>query len=356
MTAPPAGIALKVTYNDNDGDEARQGIVGFRGVCSDATILMNVRERKATNCADGTPCARYVRGGMKPGKRPVLPRSLDDTWCYESSVLARRRWGFGAGAYHRGEKRGEPIPMRRGERGDIAILTTRFPGQSEAERSVFALYRIGKRIVSPESGTWLESDGSMQVMLPSALARDVRYWDYAGGDPDWRMGLFRYVTPEATARLLAEVTYLLGDHDDRDRILKAVGPGIRPTPPPRREWTPCGEGEAHRKLKKRVAQNPALIGLSVDARPTIERTFISGDRVDIAFDVAGKPKAVVEIETYFTEPGAYQAIKYRALMEAECGVPLGSGKVEAILVAHTCDERTHSIAKRYGVRVVVIDP
>lgn len=354
--APLNGIAFKVTYNDNDGSEARQGLVGFRGVCSDATILMNVRERRATNCADGTPCARYVGGGMKPGARPSQPARVDDTWCYESSILKGGRWAFGAGIYHRGEKRGMPIPIRGGARGDIAILTTRFPGQSEAERSVFAIYRIGKRAVSPETGTWLESDGSMDVMLPSALARDVRYWDYAEADPDWRTGLFRYLTPKATERLLSEVMYLLGDRDERDRILKAVGPGIRPMPPPRDRWALLGEGEAHRKLKARVAENPALIGLPANARPAIERAFISGDRVDIAFDLAGGSHAVVEIETYFTEPGAYQAIKYRALMEAECGVPLGSGKVEAVLVAHACDERTRSIAERYGVRVVVVDP
>lgn len=354
--APLSGIAFKVTYNDNDGDEALQGLVGFRGVCSDATILMNVRERRATNCADGTPCARYVSGGMKSGARPSEPRSDEATWCYESSILKGRRWAFGAGVYHRGEKSGTPIPIRRGAPGEIAILTTRFPGQSEAERSVFALYRIGERIVSPQDGTRLVSDGSMQVMLPNDLAHRTRYWEYADAVPDWRTGLFRYLTQESTERLLSEVMYLLGDSDDRDRILKALGSAVRPMPPRRGGWPSAGEGEAHRNLKARVASDPALIGLPPHSRPTVERMFISGDRVDIAFDIAGKPRAVVEIETYFTEPGAYQAIKYRALMEAEAGLPLGSGAVEAILVAHTCDDRTRSIAERYGVRVVVVEP
>ncbi len=346
------GIALKVTYNDNDGVAAQQGLVGFRGVCSDATILLNVRHDKKTNCRDDTPCARYVRGGMKPGSRPV--ESVKRWWCYESQLLKGERWRFGAGVYHRGERKGTPIPIRGGQPGDIALLTTRFPGQSEAERSVFALYRIGKRVVSLRGGTWLESDGTMQILLPASLARDVRYWDYVDQSPDWRTGLFRYPSDESTARLLAEVTYRLGDHDDRDRIYRAVG--VPPAPPAAGGWRLGGEGEAHRKLKLRVASDPTLIGLPRDARATVEKTFVSGDRVDIAFDVGGRARAVVEVETYFAEPGVYQAIKYRALMEAERGLPLGSGEVAGVLVAHACDARARALAERYGVRIVIVPP
>jgi RecB family endonuclease NucS len=146
----------------------------------------------------------------------------------------------------------------------------------------------------------------------------------------------------------------LGDHDDRDRIYKAVG--VEPAPPTGGGWRLGGEGEAHRKLKLRVAQDPTLIGLPSDARATVERTFVSGDRVDIAFDVGRRAHTVVEVETYFAEPGVYQAIKYRALMEAEQGLPLGSGKVQGVLVAHACDERARALANRYGVRVVIVAP
>lgn len=342
-----AGVVFKVQYNDGG---ATVGGIGYRGVCSDATIIHNVRTRKATNCAGGTPCSRFVELGAKPRDRPREPASRTEAWCAEA-LLLKQPWEFSAGLYHRGAKQGQPIPMRGGEAGDIAILTTRLPGTAEAERCVFAIFRVGEHRESPAH--WLVSDRSMDIQIPDELLTSVRYWDYAGGHPDWRTGLFRYLEPEAVERLVSEVTYMLGDRDDRNVILKAL-PDLRPTPPRRGAARGVGEGPAHKELKARIAQDPTLIGLPANARATVEHTFLSGDRVDIAFVISEKQHAVVEVETYFAEPGAHQAIKYRALMEAQLRVPLGSGRVEAVLAAHVFDEQTRSFARQYGVRCVVV--
>lgn len=82
---------------------------------------------------------------------------------------------------------GAPTPCAlRGEPGDIAGLTTRLPGTPKADRFIFAIYRIGGHRVSPKHGHWLESDGSMEIRIPDELLSEVRYWDQAEGDPDWR--------------------------------------------------------------------------------------------------------------------------------------------------------------------------
>jgi hypothetical protein len=74
--------------------------------------------------------------------------------------------------------------------------------------------------------------------------------------------------------------------------------------------------------------------------------------VDVKFDLPGGGPAVVEIETINTLPGAHQCVKYRALLEASLGYPLGAGRVRAVLVAHRFDSKTRDFADRYGIELV----
>ena len=117
-----------------------------------------------------------------------------------------------------------------------------------------------------------------------------------------------------------------------------------------------GEGEAHKALKERVASDPSLIGLPPSATPNLEYSFLSGDKVDIKFDLPDGRHAVVEIETTIPLPGAHQCVKYRALLEAERGAPLNSGTVDAFLVAYQIDAQTRAFTERYGIRVVELPP
>ena len=59
------GIALKVTYNDGG---ANGSLFGFRGTCSNQNMLVNVRDRRMTNCSDeGKPCREFVDANFNNG-------------------------------------------------------------------------------------------------------------------------------------------------------------------------------------------------------------------------------------------------------------------------------------------------
>jgi hypothetical protein len=75
-------------------------------------------------------------------------------------------------------------------------------------------------------------------------------------------------------------------------------------------------------LKGYVAEHPGVIGLQSAGQPELEYLFISGDRCDVVFDLGQDGQAVVEVkngERGELIRGIYQAVKYRALMQAECG-------------------------------------
>lgn len=111
------------------------------------------------------------------------------------------------------------------------------------------------------------------------------------------------------------------------------------------------EGEPHRQLKMFVARNPARIGLYVTGEPIIEYCFVSGDECDVVFDLGELGTAVVEVkngERGELVKGIYQAVKYRALMEAE----KGRGEpypVKAVLVAYELPEDIAAFAHRLDI-------
>ncbi len=94
-----------------------------------------------------------------------------------------------------------------------------------------------------------------------------------------------------------------------------------------------GEGKDHKQLKEWIANHPQFIGLYDVIDVEVEKhLFPSHDLPDIVF-VCKNKSVSVEIETDTTLPGAYQAVKYRALLCAELGEPCASDKVDSILVA-----------------------
>lgn len=351
------GVALKVTYNDG-------GVVdssfGFNGTCSDRNMWVNVRERRMTNCCDPDgPCRKFADGNFV-GPRPVNPP------CYESTLFARKAFRFGCGVYHHGPRAGKIIPVNGVQEGDIAFLTTLLPGKGQHERIVFGCFRVGK---VPEVDAWdghvVESDGTMDIRLPDDVAGQMNFWRYftnRDGSQNWKTGLFRYVDPGSTDRLLGDLLSLLGDYPQRDVLLNALGPAIRPRPIRRVPLGTTtafggggfagGESDAHRNLKEFVAKNPEKIGLPAESKAEIEFPYLSGDQVDIKFDLPDGTFAIVEIETIDGWTGAHQCIKYRSLLEAALGHELGAGAVQAILVAHVFDEETRAFGLKYGIRTV----
>ena len=118
-----------------------------------------------------------------------------------------------------------------------------------------------------------------------------------------------------------------------------------------RKYGPRGEGLDHKKLKEWMHDHPEDIGLNGVLKGHLEYEFLTGDRVDLLFDLEGDRYAVVEIETDNPLPGAFQALKYKVLKCAEVGLDIKSSKVEAILVAWEKPE-DRGFCHSYSVRFV----
>jgi len=348
-------IALKCTYNN--GDEG--ALVGFNGTCSEDIIKLNIESGRVWCSQEGCECRKYYDGGFK-GKRPVDP-------CYESVLF--REWQYGAGWYHTGSRKGKPMHFLKVEKRKIAVLTTRFPGDSEEDRRIIGFFRIGNVGNKPGEETNLIADRECAVRLPMEEAKELFFWDYYStkGGARWGTGLHRYLSDNQISQILQDLRGTLRDSESKeilDRLLARDFPEV-PSPPsgPRikesgdrtkritvtRKYGSGGEGIEHKKLKEWVAKNPESIGLVDVKEAEMEYVFPSGDTADIVFSLPKCRYAVVEIETTTPLPGCYQALKYRTLKCAELGLPITSSHVKAILVAWLIPEDVRHFCVKYGI-------
>ena len=95
-----------------------------------------------------------------------------------------------------------------------------------------------------------------------------------------------------------------------------------------------GEGIDHKQLKLWVTNNPNFINVtSVNQIELETHKFPSNDLPDIVFQHGKGLYTIVEIETNNPLPGAWQLIKYRALLAAELEKPIDNDKIRSVLVA-----------------------
>jgi hypothetical protein len=120
---------------------------------------------------------------------------------------------------------------------------------------------------------------------------------------------------------------------------------------------PSGESDFHKGLKRYVARHPNAIGLYPVRDGTEEYLFPSGDRCDVVFDLGSKGHAVVEVKKSYAPDlvrGLYQAVKYRALMEAEQGHG-ESYQVSAHLVADEIPSGIERLGRTLAIRCHAVD-
>ena len=348
-------VALKATYNDGgDGD-----FIGFKGVCSRDVIVNNM---STVNCSlKDNPCRIFFDSGLK-GSKPI-----HNDHCYESKLFID--WKFGAGMYHNGNKKGQPIPIKRVRPGDLAIVTTRPPGQKEEERIIVGIYKIDQIDNSAQGkmGTLLVADKYSRLELGKEIASQMKFWDYhkpvIGNRKEWHEGLFRYLDSNETDAILKALQQVLVD-DHSKEILKSLRQtsviGTTSSSAPldktvkevlrRRKYGPRGEGKEHKQLKEWMANHPDFLGLKgVDETQVEEHRFPSNDLPDIVFKLQNG-WAVVEIETYDPLPGAYQAIKYKSLLCAEQNLDLDDENVTSFLVAYDIPKDIENFCERYQIK------
>lgn len=348
-------IALKATYNDGN----KGNYIGFKGVCSAEILINNIKAGRVNCSSSDNPCRKYFDNRLKVHKPKI------NSQCYESQLF--NDWKFGAGMYHNGDKAGKAIPIRRASEGDLAIVTTRFPDTEEKDRKIVGIYKIAK--VDEETkdtmGTLLVADEKGRLELPADIAAELNFWDYYNPtsiDKQWHEGLFRYMEKEKTDSILLSLDKLLVDEKQRLALKELRDPSkLKPTPTAggldptikkvllNRKYGSGGEGKEHRELKEWIAQNPSFLGLADVIKTEVEEhRFPSNDLPDIVFQLKSG-WAAVEIETTNPLPGAYQAVKYRALLRVEQGLDLEDPSVTCFLVAYEIPTLVGDFCKRYKV-------
>ena len=118
----------------------------------------------------------------------------------------------------------------------------------------------------------------------------------------------------------------------------------------RKKYGAGGESVEHKRLKEWIANNPKSIGIRNVRATEVEHSYLSGDSVDILFELKTSTDVVVEIETIDPLPGCHQAIKYRALRCAERALSLSSNKVQAMIVAWEIPAHVVEFCKKYNIR------
>lgn len=281
-----------------------------------------------------------------------------------------RDWRFGAGSYHMGPKSGKSKRLDNTAKGKFAILTTRFPDENEeSARRIVGLFRIEEVIDKHE----VVASPQDRVRLPLEEARQLYFWAYykiSANEPSWKTGLFRYLDDGQVHRILADVAATVRDQSTRDTMNDLIHRvfGTQIAPPPSgflreksyqrvrtiaaaRKYGPGGEGEAHRELKEWVAKHPDALGLhDVIGEGEVEYPFCCGDSADVVFRHKSGRWTAVEIETTTPFPaGAFQVIKYRALLCADRELALDSNSVMGILVAWSIPSEVREFCRKYGV-------
>ena len=83
-----------------------------------------------------------------------------------------------------------------------------------------------------------------------------------------------------------------------------------------------GEGENHKKLKEYIYNHPEAIGIHDFNKREMEHFLLSGDRLDVFFELIDGSKMAVEIKPS-TSPdadvmrGLFQCVKYKSILDAE---------------------------------------
>lgn len=225
-------VALKCTYNDGHENVNDEGVfVGFGGTCSNENIKRNVLNARVWCSNKECPCRQFHESGMQ-GEKPVNP-------CMESELF--RKWQFGAGWWHHGEKAETPKHMRQVGAGKFAILTTRFPDTLESERRIIGLFQIEEVLYqdSIHHDTTLTAKKVGRVRLCLEETRELYFWAYHRNRrsertiPDWRTGLVRYLDDTQGHRILADVATVIQDPAKKAEIQELIAQvfGQAPVPP-----------------------------------------------------------------------------------------------------------------------------
>ncbi len=98
-----------------------------------------------------------------------------------------------------------------------------------------------------------------------------------------------------------------------------------------------GEGIRHKKLKEYILNNPSSIGIKNVVKREIEYPLLSGDRVDVYFELKNNEYIAIEVKSSISDDedtlrGLFQCVKYKAVILAEHKISGADSSVRSILV------------------------
>ena len=116
-----------------------------------------------------------------------------------------------------------------------------------------------------------------------------------------------------------------------------------------------GEGMDHKKLKEYIYNYPERIGIDGVVHREMEHILLSGDRLDVYFELEDNSKVAVEIKTASSPDadvlrGLFQCVKYKSILDAEDLVHGKKTPNKAILIiGKELSKENYKVMKTLGV-------
>ena len=198
-------VAIKSNYNDGGRNRER---IGFHGVCSNPVMWNNIEVEKRIWCTQPEcMCMQYYQGIVS--REAVEDYYIQKGVCIESRMLVD--WRASAGTHHNGPRKGMPMKLLKAGKDSLAVLTTRFPGERECDRVIFAAFLIGEDYEGDnrEDG-YVAAGPGYRISLNEEECRKLLFWNYFAneGDPErpaWASGLHRYLSDIESAQILRDI-------------------------------------------------------------------------------------------------------------------------------------------------------
>lgn len=213
----PASIVKRKSDENNlifkcnfcDGGKTENSI-GFKGVCSDEQIRINIEEKHHSWCSNpDSPCFQYLNGKIT---RDELERMVEGGFvCYESRMLTAWRAEAGTNLEETGgHKRARRI--QDAAANHLAVFTTRLPGDPEEDRIIFGAFITGHTLEGDESEAgYVEAKEDCTIELTPEEAKQMKFWNYYKNSNEstrWGTGLYRYVKDSVAAKILSDIVSL----------------------------------------------------------------------------------------------------------------------------------------------------
>lgn len=208
-TYPRENIAFKCNFCN--GGINKNGI-GYVCACTDEMIKYNIEVAHHNWCCDvDSPCRQYYDNIIT--RKELDEISKDGGFvCYESQML--RNWTAFAGYSLTEENNHRPMKLNKVQLNSLAILTTREPNTTEADRFVFGVFLVDDAYEGDNRDEgYVTTSSKFKLSLALDEAKRVLFWNYYknGNAPEkiaWGQGLHRYVSHQQAASILYDIVMI----------------------------------------------------------------------------------------------------------------------------------------------------